>query len=303
MIEAGPDPRRGSGPAFFRRRRVVVAGVLLAVFVVGPAIATWAIQRFVTFPYPRHDDFNPAARVENGGELVWLDVDGDRVEAWYLPPTTAQSRAPLFIYSHGNAELIDMRAGEFAALRAAGFGVLQVEYPGYGRSAGSPSEESLTTALVEAYDWAARDPRIDAQRIVGYGRSLGGGAIGQLAARRKLAALVLESTFYNFEDVVTGYGVPRWALINHFDTGAVLRQYPGPVLLLHGRADRVFPSENARQLASASGHAVLQLDDCGHNDCPRHWELLLSFLARNGVCRHPDLEIHHDINDEKSGGC
>jgi hypothetical protein len=32
---------------------------------------------------------------------------------------------------------------------------------------------------------------------VGYGRSLGGGAIAQLAARRPLAALVLESTFRN----------------------------------------------------------------------------------------------------------
>jgi fermentation-respiration switch protein FrsA (DUF1100 family) len=297
MTDAGPEPRRGSGPAFFRRRNIVVAAVVLAVFVVGPLIATWAIQRYVTFPRPPDSAWNPGALEEHSGEQVWLDAGGARVEAWYLPPATAPTAAPLIIYAHGNAELIDMRAGDFAILRAAGVGVLQVEYPGYGRSGGSPSEESLTASLVAAYDWAAHESRIDGRRIVGYGRSLGGGAIAQLAARRKLAALIFESTFYNFEDVVTAYGVPRMLLINHFDTGAVVRAYPGPVLLLHGTRDRVFPSEDAEKLAEAATRATLHLDACGHNDCPRHWDLVLGFLAQNGVCRKPDPEtINENIS-------
>ncbi|MEO8064212.1 MAG: CocE/NonD family hydrolase [Pseudomonadota bacterium] len=295
MTNAGPEPQRGSGPAFFRRRNLIVAAVVLALFVIGPLIATWAIQRYVTFPSPPDGAWNPQARIDNGGEQVWLDADGARVEAWYLPPTTAAATAPLIIYAHGNAELIDMRAGDFATLRAAGVAVLQVEYPGYGRSEGSPSEESLTAALVAAYDWAAHEPRIDTRRIAGYGRSLGGGAIAQLAARRELAALVLESTFYNFEDIVAAYGVPRMFLINHFDTGAVVRRYPGPVLLMHGTHDRVFQSEEAEKLAEASGNSSLHLDACGHNDCPRHWDLVLRFLAQNGVCRKPDPETSHEI--------
>jgi fermentation-respiration switch protein FrsA (DUF1100 family) len=295
MMTAGPEPQRGSGPAFFRRRNVIVAAVVLALFVIGPLIATWAIQRYVTFPRPPEGAWNPQARADNGGQQLWLDAGGARVEAWYLPPVAAPANAPLVIYAHGNAELIDMRAGDFTALRAAGVGVLQVEYPGYGRSGGSPSEQSLTAALVAAYDWAAHQPRIDAQRIAGYGRSLGGGAIAQLAARRKLVALVLESTFYNFEDVVSAYGVPRMLLINHFDTGAVVRQYPGPLLLLHGTRDVVFPSEDAEKLAEASGRATLHLDACGHNDCPRHWDLVLRFLAQNGVCKKPDPETANEI--------
>jgi fermentation-respiration switch protein FrsA (DUF1100 family) len=295
VTTSGPEPPGGSGPAFFRRRNVVVAAVVVALFVVGPLIATWAIQRYVTFPRPPDSAWNPRARIDNGGEQVWLDADGDRVEAWYLPPTGVFARAPLIIYAHGNAELIDMRAGDFATVRAAGVGVLQVEYPGYGRSGGSPSERSLVAALVAAYDWAAREPRIDAQRIAGYGRSLGGGAIAQLAARRELAALVFESTFYNFEEVVTAYGVPRMLLINHFDTGAVVRRYPGPVLVMHGTRDHVFASENAEQLAAASNRSTLHLDSCGHNDCPPHWELVLGFLARNGVCRDQDPESSNEI--------
>jgi fermentation-respiration switch protein FrsA (DUF1100 family) len=282
-----------------RRRGVVIACALLALCLAALLFLTWLIQRYATFPRPPDSAWDPAARAANGGEQVWLTVDGTRVEAWFLPPRGGEGRAPLLIYSHGNAELIDMRADEFAPLRAAGIGVLQVEYPGYGRSQGSPSEESLTAALVAAYDWAARGTvansrRIDTRRIIGQGRSLGGGAIAQLAARRPLAALVLESTFENFDDVVMGYGVPRWLLINHFDTRAVLSHYPGPVLLLHGTDDRVFASAHALALAAVARRATVHLEPCGHNDCPRQWELVLSFLSKNGVCRKPEQEATHE---------
>jgi fermentation-respiration switch protein FrsA (DUF1100 family) len=281
MTDTGPDPRRGPGPSFLHRR-LIVAGVVVFAVVAGGLIATWAVQRFVTFPSPPSGAANPAARESVGGRVILLDVDGERVEAWLLPGQ-GSTHGALIIYAHGNGELIDMRAGDFAAARHAGYDVLQVEYPGYGRSQGSPSEQSLTASLVAAYDWARASGQYGERHIAGHGRSLGGGAIAQLAARRPLAALVLESTFVNFEDVVMAYGVPRAMLLNHFDTAAVLRAYPGPVLLLHGTADRVFPFGNARTLAATAKHATLHLENCGHNDCPPQWELVLSFLAKNGV--------------------
>jgi uncharacterized protein len=284
MTSAGPDPPRGPGPAFLRRR-LIVAGVVMVIATIGALIATWAIQRFVTFPSPPAGSANPAARTAAGGRIVWLDVDGARVEAWLLP--AQGTAAALIIYSHGNGELIDMRAADFDALRAAGYAVLQVEYPGYGRSAGSPSEASVTAALVAAYDWARTTAGFTESQIVGYGRSLGGGAIAQLAARRRLAALVLESTFVNLEDVVMSYGVPRALLLYHFDTAAVLRSYPGPVLLIHGTADRVFPVEDARILASTAKHARLHLEDCGHADCAPQWDLVLGFL-RGSLLKGPE---------------
>jgi hypothetical protein len=254
MTDAGPVPPRGSGPVLFPRRTLIVAGAIGLVFIAGGFVATYLIQRFVTFPRPPATAWSPAAREANGGEQLWLDAAGDRVEAWYLPPLSARGPSPLLIYAHGNGELIDMRAGDFATLRAAGMGVLQVEYPGYGRSEGSPSDDSLTAAHVAAFDWASADPRVDARRILGYGRSLGGGAIAQVAARRPLAALVLESTFENFEEVVMAYGVPRHLLINQFDTRAVLANYDGPVLLLHGT--RTGPSTRATRARSPPSRAA-----------------------------------------------
>jgi pimeloyl-ACP methyl ester carboxylesterase len=285
----GPDPSRGSGPFFLKRRRVFMFLVVVAIFALGAIAGVRALLQWATFPAPPAASARPDELIAERGESLWFDIEGHRVEAWLLPAAVA-GRAPLVIYTHGNGELIDYWAKPFATLREAGIHVMLVEFPGYGRSAGRPSERSITATLLAAYDHAAQDRRVDATRIVGYGRSMGGGGIAQLAARRPLAALILESTFSSLRGMIRDHHVPDWLIPNRFDTRAVLEQYPGPVLLIHGRRDEVIPEAHARALAAASPRAALHLLDCGHNDCPRQWELILSFLAANGVSRGPDQE-------------
>jgi len=252
-------------------------------------LVMYFLQPHITFPRPPVNAQRPGALANVGGESIWLDVDGQRVEAWLLPGA-ASGPAPLLIHAHGNGELIDFWADAFTELRAAGIHVLLVEFPGYGRSAGMPSEASVTAAFVAAYDKVVADPRVDAQRVIGYGRSLGGGAIAQLVARRPVAALILESTFTSLTDIVRRYYVPDWLVRNRFDTRAVLAKFRGPVLIIHGTTDGIIPVAHAHALQAASPGATLQLLPCGHNDCPPQWELVLSFLATNSVCRKPEQE-------------
>ena len=286
MTDAGPVPPRGSGPAFFRRRGVRVALVVIVLFAVAARWAVTALQKYLTFPGAHPSVQQPAALAAAGGEPHWFDIEGARVEAWYLP-ANGGTPAPLLVHAHGNGELIDIQTQSVAALRAAGIAVLLVEYPGYGRSTGKPSEESVTAGFVAAYDWAIRDSRVDPRRIIGYGRSLGGGAMAQLAARRPLAALILESTFTSIAQMVRDAGIPDWLVVNRFDTRAVLASYPGPVLILHGMKDGTFPVAHAHALYASTPRATLHLQECGHNDCPLQWELVLSFLAQNGVFTRP----------------
>jgi pimeloyl-ACP methyl ester carboxylesterase len=272
-----------------------VAALLLfiAALLIGFLALLHFLQQWGTFPSPPADAQMPRAVADARGEVGWVQVDGHRVETWLLP-AAAPGRGPLLIYTHGNGELIDFWADQFDAIRAAGIGVLLVEYPGYGRSGGKPSERSIDATMVAAYDRIAQDPRVDPRRIFGHGRSLGGGAMAQLAAKRPLAALILESTFTSLADILRGYHLPDWMIRNRFDTVAVLREYRAPVLILHGARDVNIPVAHAHALQAASPGASLHLLDCGHNDCPRQWELVLSFLAANGVCRKPDQEARHE---------
>ncbi len=260
---------------------MITAGVIVAFISVIIALVL-SLQSRMAFPAPPPAAQIPGAVKTAGGETIWLEAGGNRVEAWFLPARTSNA-APLVISAHGNGELIDFWPPHVAPLRAAGIGVLLVEYPGYGRSGGKPSEKSITAAMLAAYDWAMQDPRVDAQRVIAHGRSMGGGAAAQLARNRAVAALILESTYSSLALMVRAHGVPDFLVVNRFDTLAVLREFRGPVLIVHGSRDLVIPFAHAKVLAEAAPHARFEVLDCGHNDCPPQWELVLGFLAQNGV--------------------
>jgi pimeloyl-ACP methyl ester carboxylesterase len=156
-------------------------------------------QRAILFP--RHL-IAPSVAVPAvpGLEQMWLETSVGRVEAWYLAPlageriaaTTAPS--PLLIIAHGNADVMDRWLSSTLSLRRMGIGVLLVEYPGYGRSEGNPSYSTIHETFLLAYDTIIRHPQVDPARIVLFGHSIGGGAVGTLAAERPSAGLILLRT-------------------------------------------------------------------------------------------------------------
>ena len=79
-------------------------------------------------------------------EPWWLETSFGKVEAWYLPPAASGKPAPAVIFGHGNGELIDYWPDELGRFASMGVGLLLVEYPGYGRSDGAPSQVSSTPA-------------------------------------------------------------------------------------------------------------------------------------------------------------
>jgi hypothetical protein len=213
-------------------------------------------------------------------QRIWLESAGARTEAFLLESTARSDRAaPLVLHAHGNGELIDYWVAELEPLRAAGVSLLLVEYPGYGRSPGSPSQASITRAMVAAFDWAAAQPRIDRSRILGWGRSLGGGAICALARERPLAALVLESTFTSVRAMARDlFGMPGFLVRDRFDNLEVVREFAGPILQFHGVRDPIVPIEHARALHAASARSELHELPCGHNDCAPPLDLLAKFI-------------------------
>ncbi len=203
-------------------------------------IAAFLGQRWLLYPAP------PVGGGElvlpPGVERVWLESPGVRAEAVLLPATAPprDRPGPILLFAHGNGELIDFWMDAFGALRDAGASILLVEYPGYGRSSGTPSQASITRTMVAAYDWAIARPGVEAGRIVGYGRSLGGGAICALALERPLAAVVLESVFTSVREIAkTHFGVPGFLVRDPYDNIAALGAFRGPVLLLHGERDTI----------------------------------------------------------------
>ncbi len=245
-------------------------------------IAYWGLlffaQRSMLFPRPPVGGAPPRPPF---AEQIWLTTSFGRIEAWYLPPLHSSGAAPLLVFTHGNGELIDYWPEEFDAPRGWGLGVLLVEYPGYGRSDGTPSQSAIREGMLAAYDWAAADARVDRSRIIPYGRSLGGGAATLLSLERAVPALILESAFSSVAAFASGFGAPAFLIRDTFDSVAALKRFKGPTLIVHGDRDDIVPPHHARALAAAAGNATLTFMPCGHNDCPRPWAEVRSFLDQH----------------------
>jgi pimeloyl-ACP methyl ester carboxylesterase len=257
--------------------------------VVALLIVYWTLLFFVqrTLIYPRPALSGELTRPADV-EQVWLDLPAGRTEAWLLPALgTGSGPAPVLLFAHGNAELIDHWPGEFDEPRAWGMAVLLVEYPGYGRSAGMPTQITIAASMAAAYDWIATHPSLDAGRIIAYGRSLGGGAVGTLVPERRPVALILESVFTDTRRFARSVGAPGLLVRDQFDNRAALLTYHGPVLLLHGEHDEVVPIEHGEALAAVAGVELHRMP-CGHNDCARPWGEIREFLAENALLPETD---------------
>lgn len=235
-------------------------------------LVLFALQRQLLFPRWMIPAPSEPALEERGIERWWLPASFGQVEAWYLPPPGNAEPSPAILFAHGNGELIDFWPETLGRLRDLGLALLLVEYPGYGRSEGSPSQRRIAEAFDLAYDRLADRPEVDRGRIVLLGRSLGGGAVGDLSLRRPAAALVLLSSFTSVRAFAARYLAPPFLIRDPFDNLAALARYPGPVLILHGRNDEIVPFAHAEKLRDAARRARLVAYEAGHNDCPPDWE-------------------------------
>ncbi|NKB88302.1 MAG: alpha/beta fold hydrolase [Acidobacteria bacterium] len=267
--------------------------LLIAIVAVPTAYWTliWAVQRNLLFPAP------PASvgrRAPHDSVRVELSTPAGPMEAWFLPadgdPTVP---GPAILFAHGNGEIIDYLPDTFDGARSAGFGVLLIEYPGYGRNPGRPTEASVRRVMTEGFDWLATQPEVDPERIIAYGRSLGGGAVGALLTQRRPAAVILQSTFRSIRHMARRLLVPGFLVRDPFDTIHSLTQHAGPLLLIHGDRDDVVPIGESEALHAAFPDSEYVVLPCGHNDCPtswpEHWEMVLGFLARHGVQAQADV--------------
>ena len=249
----------------------------------------YCVQRSVIFPRGYTGPAPVADKLPDGVERVWLRIDGNKVETWYLPPLTfpGDGKTPAVIFAHGNAELIDHCREEMLPFGAMGIGVLLVEYPGYGRSQGTPSQHSITAAFTGAHDLLISRNDVDPARIVYFGRSLGGGAVCSLAAEKPPAAMVLVSAFTSIQSMAAKYLVPAFLVRDPFDNLAVIGSFQNPVLIVHGKHDEIVPYRHAVDLQRAAVRGKLVTYDCGHNDCPPdqnlYWQEIKLFLTEAGI--------------------
>jgi fermentation-respiration switch protein FrsA (DUF1100 family) len=222
-----------------------------------------------------------SAGLPQAQEVELTSADGERLLAWHLPP---QADKPVILYFQGNGGGLDLRANRFGKITGDGFGLLALNYRGYGGSSGKPSEEGLLRDAAAAYEFAAA--RYGAARIVLWGESLGTGVAVALAATHPVARVLLESPYTSTADVAAAiyWFVPvRWLMHDQFRSDTRIGKVTAPVMVLHGARDTVVPITFGERLyAMIPGpKTFVRLAEAGHNDHEAHgaWALVRGFVA------------------------
>lgn len=242
----------------------------------GVVLLMYVFQRRLLYPAPKIDlPLQLPAHVQK--------IDFENGYGLYLQAAEQKSPSPALIFAHGNGEVAQQWIDDFTPLVNAGFAVMLVEYPSYAGAAGKPSYDTVRQMAVDAYDFLAARPEIDASTIIAYGRSLGGGAACLLAESRPLAALVLESTFATLKQLVGEMKYPSSFLKDQYDNVGIVAATSIPIFIYHGTEDELIGVHHADALHNAAINSELLLHKCDHNSCPRPWQALLAFLSANGV--------------------
>ena len=232
------------------------------------AIAALALQfiaaRSVYFPaaYPE-GNWNVQAQL--AATDVWLELPGRvRIHGWHVA-CPGSRRVTLFL--HGNAGNLTHRDQTFREVTAAGSSVLIIDYRGYGKSTGRPTEDGLYADAQAAYDYLLKTYKPG--EIVVHGESLGTAVAVDLASRHRCGGVVLEAAFTAASDVAeTVLPLIGPLLIRSFDSRRKIKRIQAPILFIHGSADRTIPMALGRALFDAAKEpkAFWTIPGADHND-------------------------------------
>lgn len=204
--------------------------------------------------------FFPSRAVHATPAAVGLDYDDVRVETddgviihgWFLPAAGARFTV---LFLHGNAGNISHRLDSLRLFHRLGLNILIMDYRGYGRSQGRPSEQGTYQDAEAAWRYLVRTRGIPPEQVLVFGRSLGGGVATWLALEHPVGGLIIESTPTSVPDMGTEvypFLPVRLLARLHYNT---LRRIPDvnvPVLVIHSSDDEIVPARHGRRIFAAA---------------------------------------------------
>ena len=126
-------------------------------------------------------------------------------------------------------------------------------------SSGTPSEIGLNLDADAVLDFAMKHPKINKDKLVLFGRSLGGAVAISLGNRNqgKVAAIVVENTFLSIADMVDSL-MPWARRVKHFilrinwDNYHKIQIITSPIYFIASELDEIVPATHMKKLYEAA---------------------------------------------------
>jgi uncharacterized protein len=242
---------------------------------------------------PDRQIYRTPSDVNMNASDTWIETrDGKTLHGWYFPSEGARF---VVVLSHGNAGNISGRLEIAELLNELGVAVLLYDYRGYGQSDGRPSERGLYKDITAVISYLEVELGYPEDRVILYGRSLGGAVSAWAAKEHDVAGLVLDSSFTDLRSMAREIYpiVPGFLVRFNLSTLSYLQKASGtPVMIMHSREDEIVRYHHGEQLYEAAGEPKTFVPlRGGHNDLfftsmstiRNSWATFLESLENNEV--------------------
>jgi len=239
--------------------------IYLALMIIGCTMS----DKIIFYPPANSYEFRP--------EMVMIETaGGEKICAYHFVNPDADFT---FLYSHGNAEDIGQNRFVFERFVEKGYSVLAYDYRGYGLSEGKPTEKNAYEDAAAAYKYLTETAGVKPEKIIPFGRSLGGAMAVGVAAKEPVGGLILQSAFTTAFRVVTYVPIFPFDKFKNIDK---INKVNCPVLVMHGQEDTIVKPWHGRALYKAAKEpkSYLWVENCGHNDDmptmagPEYWRAI-----------------------------
>lgn len=264
----------------YRRYLYILSFVVL--FILAGFSMKFLVRKMI---YPGSFISVPSSPPNPLSQLELVVSDEVKLVCWYYE---RDANLPFLIYFHGNGENIQTvwLSGMIGQLQALPVNILIVDYPGYGRSSGTPHENTVIAAAGKTVEWVGEN--YPAAKIILCGWSLGA-AVAILTTTKysqKIDALIAMSSWRSLEDVAKDHypdWLVSWLLKESYASQAVATQIKCKTLLIHGKRDSIIPVSHSLNLAPQIPFLwkLLLVENAGHNDLlsyPEVWTNIEEFI-------------------------
>ena len=221
-------------------------------------IFAWFHADRILFPFPE-----PASYSKESVDF-FVSTQND-IQIACIKEASKRPNGLVVLYSHGNAEDLGMVRERLKELTQFGCDFISYDYPGYGLSGTTPSEDGCNQAIESLYEHLIEKMNVKPENIVLWGRSLGTGPSCILASKYKVAGLLLETPFLSAFRTITEIPILPWDRFRNINLASSVQC---PSLVIHGSLDEVIPFRQGRRIHKELPEPkyFVEIKDAFHNN-------------------------------------
>jgi len=198
-------------------------------------------------------------------DIYFKTQDGLKLNGWLIKNPKAKA---IILFFHGNAGNISHRLEKILIFNQLGLNVFVIDYRGYGRSQGRPSELGIYKDAQAAFDFLVSRKDINKNNLISYGESIGGAVAIDLATKRNVACLIVDSSFTSASQMGKKFYpfIPSFLFWTKFDSISKVKNINTAKIFIHSINDEIVPFEFGKRLYEAASQPKEFLKIIGGHD-------------------------------------